>query len=95
LIIVQDPDAPTAVLRFIPEPGNTGSGGGTYLLLGACPGCSGPDDVRAVPTWSVVGLADLARRPLSAQRGDRPPDLHGVPVEFFDDPAHAPDCPLR
>ena len=59
LITVHDPDDPTAVLRFIPEPGNTGTGGGAYLLLDACPGCSDRTTVREVPTLSIAGLADL------------------------------------
>ena len=41
LITVEDPDDPDVVLRFLPETGNTGTGGGAYLLLDACPGCSG------------------------------------------------------
>ena len=97
LVTVHDPDDPTVVLRFIPEPGNTGTGGGAYLLLGACPGCSDLDTLRDVPILSIATLADLghARDPL---RGPRPGDqaeLDRVPVEFFDDPAHTPDCPLR
>jgi hypothetical protein len=39
LITVADPDDPEVVLRFVPETGNTGIGGGAYLLLDACPGC--------------------------------------------------------
>lgn len=93
LIIVYDPDDDGAVLRFIPEPGNTGAGGGAYLLLDACPGCSSPDTVREVPMLSVACLTDLALHP--ATPTDAEPDLDLVPVEFFDDPAHAPDCPLR
>jgi len=38
---VEDPDGPDVVLRLVPETGNTGTGGGAYLLLDACPGCSG------------------------------------------------------
>lgn len=100
LITVHDPDA-TAVLRFIPEPGNTGYGGGAYLLLGPCPGCSSdaecgdPATVGDVPTVSVAILADLGRSALTPHHGDGGPHTGEVPVEFFDDPGHALDCPLR
>jgi hypothetical protein len=40
LIIVEDPGDPAVVLRFLPETGNIGTGGGAYLLLDACPGCA-------------------------------------------------------
>ena len=94
LITVQDPDDPTVLLRFIPEPGNTGTGGGAYLLLAACPACSRPDRVREVPTLSIACLADLGAGAASADGGRRyEPDQ--VAVEFFDDPQHEPDCPLR
>jgi hypothetical protein len=83
------------VLRFIPEPGTLGTAGGAYLLLAACPGCSEPDAVRGVPMLSVADLADLARSPIAAPGGGLEPDPDHVPVEFFDDPGHAPDCPLR
>jgi len=95
LIIVQDPDDPTVLLRFIPEPGNTGTGGGAYLLLTACPGCSRPDYVREVPTLSVACLADLGDRSLAPSAVGVELNLEQTPVEFFDDPAHRPSCPLR
>ena len=95
LIIVQDPDEPTVLLRFIPEPGNIGAGGGAYFLLTACPGCSRPDAVREVPTLSVASLADLGRALADSLACYPMPVLDRVPVEFFDDPGHAPDCPLR
>ena len=51
LITVHDPDDPDAVLRLLPETGNTGTGGGAYLLLDNCPGCSGnPHSTGQVPT---------------------------------------------
>jgi hypothetical protein len=93
LITVDDPDDPDGGLRFIPETGNTGSGGGDYLLLDACPGCSGSPGARGeVPMVAISGLADLGNYQHALRLDlDRPP----VPVEFFHDPAHAPDCPLR
>lgn len=63
LIIVQDLDDPTALLRFIPEPGNNGTGGGAHLLLAPCPGCSEPDALHALPSLSVALPADLGRYP--------------------------------
>ena len=95
LITVYDPDDPGAVWRFVPEPGNTGIGGGAYLLLTACPGCSTPDAERDVPMLSVAVLADLARSPIASRRDGEELDLERVPVEFFDDPGHAPECPIR
>jgi hypothetical protein len=95
-----DPDNPAAELRFIPELGNTGVGGGAYLLLAPCPACnSGPRGgnpalVGDVPIVSVAILADLSRG-LTSWCGDEAPDPEQVPVEFFDDPGHARDCPLR
>src|SRR5690242_6183671 len=59
LIIVYDPDDPATVLRFIPETGNTGIGGGAYLLLDSCPGCSTERESHEVPMMSIAGLADL------------------------------------
>jgi hypothetical protein len=47
LIIVHDPDDPATIYRFIPETGNSGGGGGSYLLLGECPGCGGRADDTA------------------------------------------------
>jgi hypothetical protein len=38
LIIVHDRQDAEAVLCLLPETGNTGTGGGAYLLLDACPG---------------------------------------------------------
>jgi hypothetical protein len=35
--VVEDPDDPDIVSRLVPETGNTGTGGGAYLLLDACP----------------------------------------------------------
>ena len=95
LITVYDPDDPVAVWRFVPEPGNTGVGGGAYLLLTACPGCSTPHAERDVPMLSVAVLADLARSPIASRRDSEELDLERVPVEFFDDPGHAPTCPIR
>jgi len=103
LITVHDPDVPdnpAAVMRFIPEPGNTGYGGGAYLLLAPCPGCSnlarrgGPEPLGEVPTVSVAVLADLSGA-LTSPDSDEGFDPERVPVEFFDDPGHALDCPLR
>lgn len=93
LITVYDPDDADTILWFIPETGYTGTGGGAYLLLGACSGCAG--DVRArgnVPVMTISGLADLDQDEHLRCQTDLPP---AVPVEFYDDPAHAPDCPLR
>jgi hypothetical protein len=77
------------------ERGARGTGGGVYLLLAACPACSELDAVRDVPMLSVADLADLARSPLDSPGGGQEPDPDQVPVEFFDDPEHALDCPLR
>ena len=63
------------MLRFIPEPGNTGGDGGAYLLLAACPGCSRPGAVRDVPTLSVATLPTSAIHHLPnrwAARGTSP-----------------------
>jgi hypothetical protein len=95
LVTVQDPDDPTVQLRFIPEPGNTGTGGGAYLLLTPCPGCSLPDAVREVPTMSVASLADLGDALVASPAGGLKDELDQVPVEFFDDPGHTLSCPLR
>lgn len=103
LITVRDPDDPAIVLRFIPETGNTGGGGGAYLLLDSCPVCSTDQQPREVPMMSVAGLADLGhyqqqhtgRATTSGPTtvtAERHPE---VPVEFFDDPTHDPHCPLR
>jgi hypothetical protein len=93
LITVDDPDDPYGGLRFIPETGNTGIGGGAYLLLDTCPGCgSGPRARGEVPMVAITGLADLGNYQHALRLNLDPPP---VPVEFFDDPAHAPDCPLR
>lgn len=109
LIIVHDPDpapmfgdgddgrhAPARVWRFVPEVGNTGSGGGAYLLLDACAACEGEVPVVAVSTLADLGL-------YMEQAGPRPPDAPDpdeqdghrpeVPIEFFDDPGHVPGCP--
>ena len=92
LITVYDPDDPEVVLRFIPDVDNTGTGGGAYLLLDACPGCPvGLAGAGDVPMTSITGLADLGRYQHRREQGE---PLE-VPVEFFDDPAHAPDCPRR
>jgi len=108
LIIVHDPDDPATVLRFIPETGNTGSGGGAYLLLDPCPGCSTDQQPHEVPMMSIAGLADLGiyqqRAPsFSAAEvvaaevvvAESSAAQLDVPIEFFDDPGHAPQCPLR
>ena len=95
LITLQDPDDPTVLLRFIPEPGNTGIGGGAYLMLRPCPGCSGPGTIREVPTLPVSSLADLGRTPSVGSQGGLMHEPDQVPVEFFEDSEHAPDCPLR
>ena len=104
LITVHDPDqtdeseelrGAASVLRFIPETGNTGTGGGAYLLLEACPGCSTPDIRHEVPTQVVTVLADLARYPRTPPGGRTEPDPDHVPIEFYGDPGHAADCPLR
>jgi hypothetical protein len=93
LITVEDPDDPDVVLRFLPETGNTGTGGGAYLLLDACPRCSGePRNSGDVPVVAITGLADLGHYQHCLRLHLDPPP---VPIEFFDDPAHAPDCPLR
>jgi hypothetical protein len=76
-----------------PETGNTGVGGGAYLLLDACPGCGGGPHARGdVPMAAITGLAHLGNYQHTLRLHLDPPP---VPVEFFDDPAHAPDCPLR
>jgi hypothetical protein len=102
LITVHDPDDSATVLRFIPETGNTGSGGGAYLLLDLCPGCSTDRQSREVPMMSIAGLADLGlyqQHARSPALGGPATDVDGarpeVPIEFFDDPGHAPHCPLR
>jgi hypothetical protein len=41
---------------------------------------------------AISGLADLGYHQHAQRLHLDPPP---VPVEFFDDPAHAPDCPLR
>jgi hypothetical protein len=93
LITVDDADDPHGGLRFIPETANTGTGGGAYLLLDACPGCSGSSGVRGeVPVVAISDLADLGNYQHALRLNLDPPP---VPVEFFADPAHAPDCPLR
>ena len=54
-----------------------------------------PDTPRDVPILSVASLADLGSAfgsPPNDSQNDEPDQ---VPVEFFDDPQHAPDCPLR
>ena len=80
-------------LRLIPETGNAGVGGGAYLLLDTCPGCgTGPHARGEVPMVAITGLADLGNYQHAQRLHLDPPP---VPVEFFDDPAHAPDCPLR
>ena len=43
----------------MPETGNIGTGGGAYLLLDACPGCSGDPPSGDVPVMAIAGLADL------------------------------------
>jgi hypothetical protein len=93
LITVQDPEDPGVVLRFLPETGNTGTGGGAYLLLDNCPACNtDPHSTGQVPMVAITGLADLGHYQHCLRLNLEPPP---VPVEFFDDPAHAPDCPLR
>ena len=76
LITVHDPDDPAAVLRFIPETGNNGSGGGAYLLLDRCPGCATGRQSCEVPMVSVAGLADLGLY----QQHDRPAYVASPPV---------------
>ena len=100
LITVHDPDDTAAVLRFIPETGNIGAGGGAYLLLEPCPGCSTERRFREVPMMSVARLADLGVyqqhiRPIGDEAVIDIADARGVPIEFFDDPGHASDCSLR
>jgi hypothetical protein len=93
LIAVEDPDDPDGGLRLIPETGNAGVGGGAYLLLDTCPGCgTGPHARGEVPMVAITGLADLGNYQHAQRLHLDPPP---VPVEFFDDPAHAPDCSLR
>lgn len=97
------------VWRFVPETGNTGLGGGAYLLLDECPaGCGGGNPSFGpgegmVPMVSVSMLADLGRyleftRPVP-HGGPDPDDGEDerpeVPVEFFDDPGHGTGCPMR
>ena len=66
LITVEDPDDPHDGPRFIPETGNTGTGGGAYPLLDAYPGCSGYPRTRGdVPMVAITGLADLDNYQLS------------------------------
>ena len=84
LLTVHDPDDPTTVYRFVPEPGL----GGIYLLLDECPACAAP----RVPMATVSGMADLVAH-LAATRPAPPdvddPDDHGdrpePPEEFFGD----------
>jgi hypothetical protein len=102
LISVRDPDDLATVLRFIPETGSAGSGGGAYLLLDPCPGCSTDVQPREVPMASVAGLADLGhyqQHPGPAVPRDAATEIPGiyseVPVEFYGDPGHASDCPVR
>ena len=52
LITVEDPGDPAVVLRLLPETGNIGTGGGAYLLLDACPGCSRDRDSGDVPVMA-------------------------------------------
>jgi hypothetical protein len=93
LITVDDPDDPYGGLGFIPETGNTGVGGGAYLLLDTCPGCGDDPHARGeVPMVAITGLADLGNYHHALRLHLDPPP---VPAEFFDDPAHTPDCPLR
>lgn len=103
-----DPDDTTTVWRFIPETGNNGAAGGSYLLLDECPGCArgtgqgaGGSDGSKVPMASIANLADLGLyleyiRPTDERarprRQRRRPE---VPIEFFNDPGHARGCPLR
>lgn len=102
LITVHEPDDGGTVWRFVPETGNTGLGGGAYLLLDQCPGCfQGGVDGWEVPMATISCLADLGLY-LESARAAEPGDPHDedrdgvaeVPVEFFGDPGHAPGCPL-
>jgi hypothetical protein len=101
LITVHDPDDSATVLRFIPETGNIGCGGGAYLLLDPCPGCGTDRQSYEVPMMSVAGLADLGLYQQNTQPGADEPAIDisdgrpEVPLEFFDDPGHASDCSLR
>ncbi len=118
LIIVHDPDpapdshdggdgqhARARVWRFVPEVGNSGSGGGAYLLLGACAVCEGEVPMAAISTLADLGLYMEQTGPRSPDAPDPdapdpdapdPDDEDGhrpeVPIEFFDDPGHAPGC---
>jgi hypothetical protein len=92
LITVHDPDDPEVVLCLLPETGDTGIGGGAYLLLDACPGCGVDPQSGQVPVATIYGLADLGYYQHCRRLHLAPPALPG---EFFDDPAHTPDCPLR
>ena len=87
-----DPDGGDVVLCVLPETGNTGTGGGAYLVLDACPGCGADPQSGQVPVAAIYGLADLGYYQHCRRLHLEPPAL---PVEFFDDPAHTPDCPLR
>ena len=89
---MEDPDDPDIVLCLVPEIGNTGTGGGAYLLLDACPGCSGDPHSGDVPVVAITGLADLGHYQHRLRLHLDPPP---VPIEFFDDPAHASACPRR
>ena len=88
---MEDPGDPAVVLRFLPETGNIGTGGGAYLLLDACPGCGGDPHSGDVPVMAITALADLGHYQHCLRLHLDPP----VPVEFFDDPAHASGCPRR
>jgi hypothetical protein len=92
LISVEDPGDPDVVLRFLPETGNIGTGGGAYLLLDACPGCTGDPHSRDVPVLAITGLADLGHYQHCLRLHLDPPPM---PIEFFEDPAHASGCPRR
>ena len=89
------PDPPRA-WRFVPEVGNTGTGGGAYLLLDPCAACGAEVPMAAISTLADLGLYVEQAGPRSPDAPD-PDDEDGhrpeVPIEFFDDPGHAPGCP--
>ena len=110
LITVHDPDDPASglhnhddgrpaasrVWRFVPEVGNTGSGGGAYLLLASCASCGGEEPMAAISSLADLGLymEHTGRRSPDASDPDNEDGQHPeVPIEFFGDPGHEPACP--
>ncbi|MGH3533992.1 MAG: hypothetical protein ACRDQG_04665 [Pseudonocardiaceae bacterium] len=81
LLIVTDPPSGHR-WRFLPD-----LGAESWLLLHDCPTCG-----AQVPITRIAALADLGAY-LDTEDPDHDP-AQGCPDEFFDDPAHHPDCDL-